>query len=69
MVAERYIAKRRKLYAESMFPEKAWTSLEVLMIYGIGGKLLDATNSFFINSRACVKAEGRFSESLEISMG
>ena len=34
---------------------------EVLGIYGVGGKLLQAVKSFYVNSRACVKVQGEVS--------
>lgn len=41
---------------------------KVLKIYGVGEKLLDATK-FYKDSKACVKADGKLSESIEISVG
>lgn len=55
MVAEKYRAKRRKLYAAIMDLKKAydkmdWNALqEVLKIHGEGGKILDATKAFYKN--------------------
>lgn len=63
MVAEKYLAKRKKLYAAFMDLEMAcdkvdWNALrEILKIFGVQEKLLEATNSFYKDSNAYVKVE------------
>ena len=75
MVVERVLAKGKKLYAAFMDLEKAydrvdWLALwEVLMIYGVGGKLLSAVKSFYEEASACVKISGETSEHFEIKVG
>ncbi len=69
------ISNRKKLYAAFMDLEKAydrvdWLALwEVLRIYGVGGKLLSATKSFYEEASACVKISGETSEHFEIKVG
>lgn len=64
-LSEMYIAKRRKLCAAFMD-----VGLEcivvVIRIYGVGGKLLNTTKSFYKNSKVCVRVDSRLSGSLEI---
>ena len=74
-IVERYIGKRRKLYAAFMDLEKAYDRVDrkalwdVMKIYGVGGKLLRAVQAFYENSRACVKVDGECSESFGINVG
>ncbi len=69
------ISKRKKLYAAFMDLEKAydrvdWLALwDVLKIYGVGGKLLSAINSFYKDASAFVKISGETSEHFEIKVG
>ncbi len=68
------ISKRKKLYADFMDLEKPydrvdWLALlEVLKIYGVGGKLLSAIKSFYEEASACVKISGETSEHSEIKV-
>ncbi len=58
------INKRKKNYAALVDLEKAydrvdWLALwDVLKIYGVGGKLLSAIQSFYEKASACVKISG-----------
>lgn len=75
LLAEKYIQRRKKLYAVFMDLEKAYDRVdrkalwEVLKIYGVGGKLLEAVKSFYRNSRAFVRMNGEESECFGISVG
>ncbi len=68
------ISKRKKLYAAFMDLETAydrvdWLALwDVLKIYGVRGKLLDAIKSFYEKASACVKISGETSEHFEIKV-
>ena len=42
---------------------------DILGKYGLGGKLLDAIKSFYRNSRACVKMDGRKRNFFEVKVG
>ncbi len=56
------LEKRKKIYAAFMDLEKAydrvdWLALwKVLRMYGVGGKLLSAIQSFYEEASACVKS-------------
>ena len=75
MMAEKYIGKRKKLYAAFMDLEKAYDRVDrralwdVLKIYGVGGKLLNAVKAFYENCRAKVRVNYVESESFSISVG
>ena len=75
MVAEKYLAKGRKMYAAFMDLEKAydrvdWDGLwEVLGIYGVGGRLLRGVKAFYKDASACVRSGGELSELFEIKRG
>ncbi len=43
--------------------------MEVLRIYGVGGKLLSAIKSFYEAASACVKINGETGEHYEIKVG
>ncbi len=42
---------------------------DVLKIYGVGGKLLSAIKSFYVEASACVKISEETSEHFEIKVG
>ena len=42
---------------------------QVLRIYGVGGNLLRAVQSFYNESRACVREESGVSEWFDVNMG
>ncbi len=75
MVVEKILAKGKKLNAALMDLEKAygrvdWLALwDVLKIYGVGGKLLTAIQSFYEEASTCVKISGETSEHFEIKVG
>ena len=41
----------------------------MLRVYGVGGKLLKAVQSFYVDSRACVQVENYGSEWLPVNVG
>ncbi len=67
--------RKKKLYDAFMDLEKAydrvdWPALwDVLKIYGVGGKLLRAVNSFYEETSVCVKIGGETREHFEIKVG
>ena len=75
LMIEKYICKRRKLYAAFIDLEKAYDRVDrkalwdVLRIYGVGGELLSAVRAFYVDSNACVRIDGVESESFEIGVG
>ncbi len=66
---EEYLGKDKKLYAAFMDLEKAYDSVDieahwkVLKIYGVGGQLLKGIRAFYREANACVRVEGKYSES------
>ena len=42
---------------------------DVLRIYGVGGRLLEAVKAFYVNCRASVRINGQESESFPIDVG
>ncbi len=72
---EKMLAKGKKLYAAFMDLKKAYDSIdwlalwEVLKMYGVGGKLLSAIKSFYVEVSACVRISGEISEHFEIKVG
>ncbi|MEL7177812.1 MAG: reverse transcriptase domain-containing protein [Pseudomonadota bacterium] len=74
-VAEKYIAKGKKLYAAFMDLEKAYDKVEwegmwnVLRIYGVGGQLLDGIKAFYKGANACVRIKGKLSDCFQIKRG
>ena len=75
MLVEKHLAKDRKMFAAFMDLEKAydrvdWEALwEVLRIYGVGGKLLDALKDSYKGSKACVKYGGKISNYFDVGVG
>ncbi len=62
----------KKLYIAFMDLENAydWQAVwDVLRIYGVGEKLLNAMKSFCEDASACVKISGETSEHFEIKVG
>ncbi len=55
---------------EKAYDRVDWLPLrDVLNIYGVGGKLLSAIQSFYEESSRCVKISGETSEHFEIKVG
>ena len=41
----------------------------MLRVYGVGGNLLNAVQSFYVDSRACVRVENDVSEWFPVNVG
>ena len=60
-VCEKYLANEKDVFWPSMDLEKAYDTIDrhgmwqMLRVCGVGGKLLKAVQSFYIDSRACVR--------------
>ena len=56
-----YLAKWKDVFWELMNLEKAYDTIDrhgmrqMLRVYGVGGKLMEAVHSFYVESRACVR--------------
>lgn len=74
-VCEKYLAKGKEVFFAFMDLEKAYDRVDrkamwdILLLYGVGGKLLKAVQSFYVNSRACVRVGNEVSESFEVKVG
>ncbi len=55
---------------EKVYERVYWLALwAILKVYGVGGKLHSAINSFYEEASACVKISGETSEHYEIIVG
>ena len=60
-VCEKYLASWKDVFWAFMDLEKAYDTidrhclLQMLKVYGVGGKLFKAVHSFYVDSRACVR--------------
>ena len=74
-ICEKYMGVNREVYMAFMDLEKAYDRVDrsalwqVLRIYGVGGNLLKAVQSFYSESRACVKGESGVSEWFDVRVG
>ena len=73
-VCEKYLANGKVVFWAFMDLEKAYTidrhcMWQMLRVYGVGGKLLKAEQSFYIDSRACVWVGNDVSELFPVNVG
>ena len=74
-VCEKYLANGKGVYRAHMDSEKAYDIIDqhvmwqMLRVYGVGGKLLKAVQSFYIDSRACVLVGNYVSECFPVNVG
>ncbi len=67
-IVEKYLGKGKDVFWAFMDLEKAYDRIDrealwkVLRLYGVGGRLLNAVKSFYVNSRACVIERHRVNE-------
>ena len=60
-VCEKYLANGKDVFWVFMDLEKAYYTIDrhaiwqMPRVYGVGGKLLKAVHSFYVDSRACVR--------------
>ena len=72
---EKYLANEKDVFWAFMDLEKPYDTIDrpgvcqMLRVYGVGGKLLTAVQSFYINSRACVRVGNDVSEWFPINVG
>ena len=75
MIIEKMLVKGKKVYAAFMDLEKAydrinWKAMwEVLMMNGVGGRLLNGVKAFYKDANACVRVDGETSGNFEIKGG
>ena len=74
-LCEKYIAKGKDVYFAFLDLEKAYDRVDreamwkVMRIYGIGGRLLQAVESMYASSKACVRVGNEVSEWFPVRVG
>ena len=74
-VCEKYLANGKDVFWAFMDLEKAYDAIDrhgmwqMIRVYGVGGKLLKAMQSFYIDGRACVRAGNDVSEWFPVNVG
>ena len=74
-VCEKYLANGKDVFWAFMDLETAYDTIDrhcmwqMLRVYGVGGKLLKAVQSFYIDSRACVRVRNDVSERFPVNVG
>ena len=74
-VCEKYLSKGKEVYWAFIDLEKAYDRVdrgamwEVLGLYGVGGRLLKAVKSFYVDSKACVRVGNEESDWFPVRVG
>ena len=74
-VCEKYLANGKDVFWAFMDLEKAYDTIDrygmwqMLRVYGVRGKLLKEVQSFYEDSRACVRVGNDVSESFPVNLG
>jgi hypothetical protein len=74
-MSEKMKGKKKKLYLAFMDLQQAYDRInrealwQVLMMYGVGGRLLNGIKSMYVDSEACVRINGVVSEWFKIESG
>ena len=74
-VCEKYLANGKDVFWACKDSEKAYDTIDchgmwqMLRVYGVGGKLLKAVQSFYVDSRVCVWVGNDVSEWFPVNVG
>ena len=74
-VCEKYLANGKDVFWAFMDLEKAYDTFDrhgmwqMLRVYGVGGKIFEAVQIFYIDSRACVRVGNDVSEWFPVNVG
>lgn len=74
-ICEKYLAKGKEVYVAFMDLEKAYDRVDreamwnVMRLYGVGGRLLQAVKSFYKGSKACVRIGNEVSDWFPVRVG
>ena len=74
-VCEKYLANGKDVFCAFVDLEKAYDTIDrhgmwqMPRVYGVGGKLLKAGQSFDVDSRACVRVGNEVSEWFPVNVG
>ena len=70
-----YLANGKDVFWAFMDLDKAYDTIDrhglwlMLRVYGVGGKLLKAVQSFYVDTRACVRVGNDVSEWFPVNVG
>ena len=74
-LCEKYLANGKDVFWAFIDLEKAYNTIDrhgmwqMLRVYGVGGKLLKAVQSFYVDRRACVRMGNDVSEWFPVNVG
>ena len=74
-VCEKYIANEKDVFCAFMDLKMTYDTIDrhgmwqMLLVYGVGGKLLKAVQNFYVDSRACVWVGNDVSEWFLVNVG
>ena len=74
-VCEKYLPNGTDIFCAFMDLEKAYDTIDrhgmwqMRRVHGVGGKLLKAVQSFYVDSRACVRVGNDVSEWFPVNVG
>ena len=74
-MCEKYLANGKDVFWTFMDLEKAYDTMDrhvmwqMQRVYGVGGKLLKSVQSFYVDSRACVRVGKDLSEWFPVNVG
>ena len=73
--SKKYLANGKDVFWAFIDLEKAYDTIgqhgmwQMLRVYGVGGKLLKAVQSFYVDSRSCVQVGNDVSEWFPVNVG
>ena len=74
-IVEKYLEKKREVYVAFMDLEKAYDRVDreamwrVLQMYGVNGRLIEAIKGFYLESKCCVRVDGKESDMFDVKVG
>ena len=74
-VCEKYLANGKDVFLAFMDLEKTYDAIDrdgvwqMLRVYGVGGKLMKAMQSFYVDSRVCMRVGNDVSEWFPVNVG
>ena len=74
-VCEKYLINGKDVFCAFVDLEKAYDTIDrhgmwqMLRVYGVGGKLLKAVQSFYVGSKACVRVGNDVSDWFPVNIG
>ena len=74
-IVEKYLEKKRDVFVAFMDLEKAYDRVDrdamwrVLQMYGVNGRLIEAIKGFYVESKSCVRVDGKESDVFDVRVG